>query len=200
MTDQLAFSLLLGPECFWLVLQKVSRRNRIWREECEVLSIALLLRVPQPCTGRAQKGCFWLAAGCLQAPVSLLWEVAGTEAVAWRHGLLYKDEGEAELVLAVVAAPSWTVLHLQPFASCPWGARPALCLHLPRFSQALCGSAFILPVQKIEISISPSIFEELRFLSPWIIWLALSYAAFAASLLYNCCCSQYSVIQPHSSL
>lgn len=138
MTDQLVFSLLLGPECFWLVLQKVSRRNRIWREECEVLSIVLLLRVPQPCTGRAQKGCFWLAAGCLQAPVSLLWEVAGMEAVAWRHGLLYKDEGEAELVLAVVAAPSWTMLHLQlqPFASCPRGARPALRLHLPRFSQA----------------------------------------------------------------
>lgn len=33
-----------------------------------MLSVALLLRVPQSCTGRAQKGCFWLAAGCLHAP------------------------------------------------------------------------------------------------------------------------------------
>lgn len=82
MTDQLVFSLLLGPECFWLVLQKVSHRNRIWREECEVLSIALLLRVPQPCTGRAQKGCFWLAAGCLQAPAAFHPAVGG----GWHGG------------------------------------------------------------------------------------------------------------------
>lgn len=70
----------------------------------------------------------------------------------------------------------------------------------PTCFRHLCGSVLILPLQKTEIFISPSIFEELRFLSPWIIWLVLCYAAFAASLLYNHCCSQYSVIQPHSSL
>lgn len=63
-----------------------------------------------------------------------------------------------------------------------------------------CGSVLILPLKKIEIFISSSIFEELRFLSPWIIWLSLCYAAFAASLLYNHHCSQYSIIQPHSGL
>lgn len=93
--------------------------------------------------------------------------------------------------------PCFTCSHLPP---APEEHVPLYASIFPASHRRLCGSAFILPVQKIEISISPSIFEELRFLSPWIIWLALSYAAFAASLLYNCCCSQYSVIQPHSSL
>lgn len=118
---------------------------------------------------------------------------------------LGKHHGRALLLLAPVLSVvqnhclcfTWSCSHL------PSAPEEHILLYtsiFPTFFRHLCGSVPILPLQKIEIFISPSIFEELRFLSPWITWLVLCYAAFAASLLYNHCCSQYSVIQPHSSL
>lgn len=97
-------------------------------------------------------------------------------------------------VLAVVQ--TWRCSHLPSVSEEPF------LLYTFIFTASLrhpSGSVLILPLQKIEIFISPFISEKLRFLSPWIIWLALCYAAFAASLLYNHRSSQYSVIQPQSS-